>query len=91
MAQDGVEPGGSVLELRAVGCVWNRHAPTSGDSLLEGIRSLQERAILIPHHDEGRALDLIEPRDHARSVQWKKLKDAGSEYYDALRAALPPE
>ena len=28
---------------------------------------------------------------HARTVQWDKLKDSGSEHYDALRKALPPQ
>ncbi len=28
---------------------------------------------------------------HARSVQWDKLKESGSEHYDALRAVLPPQ
>jgi TRAP-type C4-dicarboxylate transport system substrate-binding protein len=27
--------------------------------------------------------------EHARNVQWEKLKSAGSEHYDALRAAFP--
>ncbi len=29
--------------------------------------------------------------EHARNVQWDKLKDTGSEHYDALRAALPAD
>ena len=28
---------------------------------------------------------------HARSVQWDKLQEAGSEHYDTLRAVLPPQ